>query len=49
LQLDVYTLMYALFAALGIALAYVIAGQRVKQLMHLRRKTSRSTGQASAA
>jgi len=49
LELDVYTLMYALLATLGIAMAYVIAGQRIKHLMHLGRKTSNLRGQAASA
>ena len=48
MELDVYTLMYALFAALGIALVYVIAGNKMKQLMHRIHKTHH-TDQATAA
>lgn len=48
MELDVYTLMYVGFAALGLALAYMVAGQRIKQLMHIGGKAAQH-GQAAAS
>jgi len=48
LELDVYTLMYGIFAALGLASAYVVVGQRIRHLMHFGNKAS-NTGHAEAA
>jgi len=48
MELDIYTLMYVGFAALGLALAYVVAGQRIRHLMHIGGKASQH-GQTAAS
>ena len=47
MELDVYTLMYVVFAALGVTMVYVVAGQKIRHLMHLDRTSH--AGRASAA
>jgi hypothetical protein len=48
MEFDVYTLMYVGFAVLGLALAYVVAGQKLQHLMRLGRKTSQADPAAAA-